>query len=271
MLRHRSVGLPVGSLVGAAVVAVALGALPAGAASTTTTTAAAGTDATGSTTTTTKPVSPKSLLATSLAAARSQKSVHFEADSTLGTQSIDITADVAATKSRETIVVTSGGQSGHVSARMVHRAVYFKGDTTGLEGYLGMASTLAPKYAGTWIRFSPSDPTYKAISKAMSMASAVGQISVKAPVADGGSSTINGKAVTSITGTTTALGSKGPAALYLPAQGTVLPLRYTASGTEKSSGKTGKKVKATGQVDFTSWGETFTVTAPAKSVAASSV
>jgi hypothetical protein len=209
-------------------------------------------------------VAAKSLLAASLAAARSQHSVHFSATSTVGSQSITIVADVAAAKGQETITITSGGETGHVSTRFVNKAAYFQGDTDGLEGYLGMPSTLATKYAGQWISFKPSDKQYKTVSQAMTISSAVGQISVKAPVSTGPSSTINGTAAIGITGTTTSLGSQGPAALYLPAQGTLLPLRYTGQGKEQ-------KKKATGQVDFSNWGESFSVVAPAKAVRSSSV
>jgi len=245
---------PVALLAVAAAVAAATGAaLPAGAATTATTT----------TTTSGKPT-PNALLAASLAAAKSQPSVHFVAVSTIGKRSISITADVAKTKGKEAIVVTSGQSTGHVAVRLVNRAVYFQGDATGLAGYLGMSSTLASKYAGTWIRFGHSDPTYKSISQAITLGSAVGQISVKAPLANGAATTVNGVPAVSVTGSTTELGGTGPAALYLPAQGSVLPLRYTGQGTQK-------KEKATGQVDFSHWGETVAVAVPAKSVEASSI
>ncbi len=250
MFPHRPTGLAAFFAVpGIMAIAAALSASAAGAATTTTTS--------------TKPT-PKALLAASLAAAKSQPSVHFVAVSTIGTQSIAITGDVAKVKGKETVVVTSGKNTGHVAVRLVRQAVYFRGDATGLSGYLGMPSTLATKYVGTWIKFGPSSPTYKNISKAITIGSAVDQISVKAPLADGGTATVDGVSAVSVTGTTTDLGGKGPAALYLPAQGNVLPVRYTGQGTQK-------KKKVTGQVDFSHWGESFTVTAPANSVAASSI
>jgi hypothetical protein len=226
---------------------------PAGAATTTSTT-----------TTATRPANAKALLAASLAAARSQRTVHFSATSTVGSESITIVADVAPTKGQEAITVTSGGHTGHVSARLVKKVAYFRGDAAGLERYLGLPSTLASKYANRWISFEPSDQYYKTVSQAMTISSAVGQISVKAPVSTGPTSTVNGAAAIGITGTTTSLGSKGPAVLYVPAQGSLLPLRYTGQGKEQ-------KKKATGQVDFSNWGESFSVVAPAKVVRSSSV
>ncbi|HVX20852.1 MAG TPA: hypothetical protein VHB02_05865 [Acidimicrobiales bacterium] len=190
--------------------------------------------------------------------------------STVGKQSVAITADVARAKGREAVVVTGGQQTGHVAVRLVHQAAYFRGDPTGLEGYLGMPSTLATKYAGTWIRFDQSNPTYQAISKSLTVSSAVSQISVKAPLANGPSATIDGVPAVSVTGTTTDLGGKGPAALYLPARSRVLPLQYTAQGTQKAQGSK-KQEKASGQVDFSHWGERFAVAAPATSVSASSL
>ncbi|HEX3946439.1 MAG TPA: hypothetical protein VHW47_01985 [Acidimicrobiales bacterium] len=212
----------------------------------------------------TKPVAPKALLAASLAAAKSQPSVHFVAVSTISTQSITITADIGQAKGTEAIAISDGLQSGHVDARLVKKVAYFRGDTNGLEGYLGMPATLAAQYANRWIAFKSSDKYYKTVSQAMTMKNAVAQISVKAPISSAGSSTVSGTAATGVKGTTASLGTKGTAVLYVPAQGSVLPLRYTGQGIET-------KKKATGQVDFTKWGETFRVTAPAKSVPSSSV
>jgi hypothetical protein len=266
VLRNHRLGRT--ALVVAAAAATALtglAATPAGAAGPTATsgpTATAG--STTSTTTATRPANAKALLAASLAAARSQRTVHFSATSTVGSESITIVADVASTKGQEAITVTSGGHTGHVSARLVKKVAYFRGDAAGLEGYLGLPSTLAPKYANRWISFEPSDQYYKTVSQAMTISSAVGQISVKTPVSTGPTSTVNGSAAIGITGTTTSLGSKGPAALYVPAQGSLLPLRYTGQGKEQ-------KQKATGEVDFSNWGESFSVVAPAKAVRSSSV
>ncbi|HEX4082016.1 MAG TPA: hypothetical protein VHX40_03545 [Acidimicrobiales bacterium] len=260
-----------GAVTAAAIAATAAGTiaaatvlvLPGIAGSATTTTTAAPTT-TSTTSAATRPAGAKSLLAASLAAARSQRTVHFSATSTVGSESITIVADVAAAKGQEAITVTSGGQTGHVSARLVKKVAYFRGDAAGLERYLGLPSTLAPKYANRWISFEPSDQYYKTVSQAMTISSAVGQISVKAPTSTGPSSPVNGTAAIGITGTTTSLGSKGPAVLYVPAQGSLLPLRYTGQGKEQ-------KQKATGQVDFSHWGESFSVVAPAKAVRSSSV
>lgn len=245
-------------LAGAGVAAVlAFGASGvAGAATTTTTTATA--QAT---------LTPKALLAASLKAANAQPSVHFVATSTVGTRSITITADAAAATGSQVIVLREDKKTGHVTGRYVGSTVYFRGNTVGLEDYLGMPTTLAPKYSGKWISFGSSTEDYSSIAKSMTISAAVAQISVKAPITGGGHATVGGQAAVGVRGTTTTLsskGKKGKATLYVAATGSPLPIRYNGTGKQK-------KQKETGQVTFSKWGETVNPTAPAGAVPASSI
>jgi hypothetical protein len=255
-----------GVLLAAALPAAAAGGQPAGAAPA----AAAGSSSSTSPSVTTAGsgrASPKTLLAASLDAARAQSSVHYVATSAVGDESIRITADAATTAASQAVILRVGKNTGHVTGRLVDSAVYLKGDTLGLEDYLGMPSTLAPKYVGQWISFTPSTKSYSDIAKSMSLASAIDQISVKAPLSKGHTSTSGGRSAVSIKGTTTTLsssGNKGAAVLYVSATGSPLPLAYHGTGKQK-------KKTETGTVTYSKWGENVSPKAPTKSVPSSSI
>lgn len=210
---------------------------------------------------------PKSLLAASLKAAGKEPSVHFVATSAVGTRSITITGDASAGAGSQVIILHEGKQTGHVTGRYVDKAVYFRGNTIGLEDYLGMPTTLAPKYSDKWISFGSSTPDYSSIAKSMTLSAAVAQISVKAPVTSGVHSTVDGQAAVSVLGTTTTLsskGKKGTATLYVAAKGSPLPISYLGTGKQKKQSETGK-------VTFSKWGEKVSPSAPPNAVPASSI
>jgi len=210
---------------------------------------------------------PKSLLSASLKAAEKESSVHFVATSAVGTRSITITADASTTAGSQVIILHEGKKTGHVTGRYVGKSVYFQGDTIGLEDYLGMPTTLAPKYSGKWISFGSSTTDYASIAKSMTLSAAVAQISVKAPITGGAHTTVDGQAAVSVVGTTTTLsskGKKGTATLYVAAKGSPLPISYLGTGKQKKQSETGK-------VTFSKWGEKVSPSAPYNAVPASSI
>lgn len=211
--------------------------------------------------------SPKALLAASLDAAHAQSSVHYVATSTVGNESIKVTADTATATASQVILLHVGKATGHVTGRLVDNAAYFRADTAGLEDYLGMPATLAPKYVGQWIKFTSSAKSYSDITKSMSLTSAVNQISVEPPLSGGHKTNAGGRSAVSVVGTTTSLssqGNKGSAILYVSATGSPLPISYHGTGKQK-------KKSETGTITYSKWGETVRAKAPAKSVPASSL
>lgn len=212
-------------------------------------------------------VSPKALLAASLDAAHAQSSVHYVATSAVGDESIRVTADTAIAAASQAIVLNVGKGTGHVTGRLVDNTVYLRGDSIGLEDYLGMPSTLAPKYVGQWIAFASTTKTYPSIAKSMSLTSVINQISVEAPLSGGQKTTSGGRSAVSVKGTTTSLsstGNKGTAVLYVSAKGSPLPIAYHGTGKQK-------KKPETGTVTYSKWGENVSPKAPAKSVPASTI
>jgi len=234
-----------GALAGGLLAATLAGAGPAGAA--------------GST--------PAALVAASQAAAAKQSSVRFVANSSLGDESISIVADAARSAGVETIRLRKASQVGLVTARYTGNAVYFKGNANGLGGYIGMPSTLATKYAGKWIAFTPSQKNYAAIARSMTLPAAVAQISIDPPFTSSAGPRVGGLPTVVVHGTTSTLsssGNKGTATLTIRSTGSPLPVSFAGRGTQ--SGKT-----ETGQVVFSRWGEPVHAVAPSSSVNASTI
>ena len=214
-----------------------------------------------------RPNPAQSLLNSSLAAAGRQSSVHFVATSTVATRSIKIVANAGPKAGTQAVTIRVSRRTGTVTGRYVAGAVYFRGDTVGLESYLGMPASIAPTYAGRWISFTSSDQGYGSIAESMTLKAAVAQISVAAPITVGGQTTVGGTPAKSVRGTTTALSSKGhrgSATLYVAATGSPLPLVYQGSGMQS-------KQKETGKVVFSRWGRSVSPVAPSGAVPASSI
>ncbi len=212
-------------------------------------------------------LTPKATVTASLAAANKQQSVHYNATSKAGTQSITLTADAGVSSGQQIVVVKKGKTTGHIQARYVTSGVYFKGDVYGLEAYLGMPASLAPTYAGKWIVFTSTDTDYAQITKALTLSAAVAQISMTGPYTSGGTTTAGGKAASAVkafTSTLSSAGKKGPATVYIAAKGTPLPIKFTGAGTE--SGK-----KTTGVVSYSKWNETINLVTPTGAIPASSI
>ncbi len=255
MLQRRltAVVLGMATVLGAVVGLPAL----AGAATTTTTAPA---------TTTTAPTATSAMVSSALKAAGQQTSVHYVATSKESGRSITITASTSPTTGTQQIVLRANKNTGHVSGRLVDKIVYYRGDTFGLEEYLGMPATLAPKYTGKWIFFSPATKDYSAIAKSFTLATAVSQITMKGPYTTK-TATVDGKPATTVTGRDTVTGhpgKKGSATLAIASSGTPLPIHYSGNTTQS-------KKTVTGTVDYSGWGMKVTPKAPQGAIAAASI
>jgi len=227
--------------------------------------AATATTTTGATSTGAKAAT--ALYTSAITAAGKQTSVHYVAKSSESGKSLTITASSSATAGTQKIVLYTGKKaSGHLSGRLVDKVAYFKGDTFGLEEYLGMPATLAPKYSGKWIYFSSATKSYAPIAASFGLSAAVGQISMKGPYKQG-TSRVNGKAATTLTGANTASGKKGKpgsATLAVAAQGTPLPIRFLGKSLVS-------KKLVTDTVNYGRWGLKVSPKAPKGAVPASSI
>jgi len=263
---------------------------PVAVAAATTTTSTTTPSPTTSSPTTPSPTTPSAglaqrVLAASLEAASRQRSVHYVAHSSLGPESLELVSDVSKTASQQTITISTGKHRGHLTARWVNNSVYFKGDQTGLEGYLGMPTTLAPKYTGRWIVFKSTDQGYAAIARSMQLDSVVSEVTISPPFTKISGLTIGGTHTTGVRGKTTAFsspGSSGTATLYVEASSGHLPVRFIAvgsqpasslgqSGAAASAGHSSTPIPERGTLDFSEWGEPVHLSQPTNAVPASKV
>ena len=116
------------------------------------------------------PRSPKDLRASLVAAALTQKSVHYEKDVEVdmegsGTTTADVTADSGVAQ----VVSPYGGVA---EIRLVDETVYVSGDAPSLEDYVpGLPRAVANGYAGKWISIPKGDALYAYVSEGLTLGS----------------------------------------------------------------------------------------------------
>jgi hypothetical protein len=208
------------------------------------------------------------VLNSALAAATAQKSVHYLQTASAGKQSVTIIADASTSEGRQVVTVQNGTSIGHVTGELTGDKVYFRGDAYGLSSYLGMPTDLASKYKNRWIVFTKSSQGFAQSVKTFTIQGPLSVVKLtKGTLSAAGGATVDGQAVTAITGGTTALstgGKSGTGTLYLASTGSPLPVRFVGTGSQSAG-------KAKGEVDFSLWGERVVVPAPRNAIAASKV
>jgi len=166
------------SVTGVLAAAVAVGALspPAKAPvrGTTTTTRPA------TTTTTTVPPNPRQVFAEAIAAVRTETAVHWVSRVRSGAYSISLVTNAGMVDGVQTMTVTSGGQTGHVTAILMGPVAYVMGDEVGLRAALYFNPTAASQEAGRWVALASaaSSPQserqlYSAVSAGLTMPSVI--------------------------------------------------------------------------------------------------
>jgi len=206
----------------------------------------------------------QSTLATTLAAAKKQSSVHFVATTTVGPRSVTLNGDASSSEAQQVVTIHDGSSVGHLTARLVPTGLYFNGDAKGLETYLRVPTASAPKYAGRWIVISNSASSFSQIVSSMTIGAAVDQISLTGPLSES-TALANGRHVIVLTGRTTALSSNaktGPAELNVAA-GSHLPVSFSGRGPGTT--------KAVAAITFSHWGEPVHLATPSSAIPASSI
>jgi hypothetical protein len=172
--------------------------------------------------------SPKAQLASVLAAGRAERSVHYVAEPLAGHLGVSLVADVGRTRGIQRITYRARSGSGHVVAEVVGHVAYLRGDAFTLVHYLGFKATPAKTYAGSWIIVPPTNSAYATFAADVTLASAIGDLRLAAPLARLAPTQISGRRVACIRGKLP--GSHGrTAALYARAAGTPLPVRESSS------------------------------------------
>ena len=230
----------------AAAAALALAAAPnaAGAASTTTTTSAGSSAATAKYNAALKAVGTKG--------------VHFSSVAKQDGATLTVTGDAGSTSGAQTLVVKNKGVTERMSAKVVGSTGYVNGNKAALTNVIGLTKAESTKYAGKWLSFPTSNTSLAELVGGL-LSSEVGkELEVSGPYTFGKSATVAGQQATGILGSVaTESGSKVPVMVYVPANGSPLPIQEVTN-----AGNAGGASAIHGVVTFSNWGEDKSQSAP---------
>ncbi|MDE3085172.1 MAG: hypothetical protein KGJ77_00270 [Acidobacteriota bacterium] len=204
-----------------------------------------------------------SVLDRSLAAARTDGSVHLVTTESAGSVSVTGTEDLALHVGEQTI----GGSVGNATVVATPGAVYLKADAGFLQSSLGVPGPAAAKAAGTWVVFHPSDPGYSQIATGVTLGSALLQATPTGVLRLGAPEVLDGVRVVGITGglpRDSVSGAVGQQVLYVEAAAPFLPVELDITGTLQGQ-------RGTSTVAFSHWGEPVTPAVPTGTTPASSL
>jgi hypothetical protein len=201
-------------------------------------------------------VSPAALLASIVAAARTERSVHYVNVGSLGPVHVGIVGDAGVAQGIQRITYRKGTKSGHVTVIGSSNSVYFRGDAFTLVNYMGFKAIPAAKYAGAWVLIPHTDMDYSTVAAGVTLSSAIAQLKVSKPLSSVPGTTIKGYRVLGVRGKVPfTTGVTATATLYARASGKRLPVKEVVS-----------QPNARLTVTLDRWGETVHVTPPQKAV-----
>ena len=204
--------------------------------------------------------SPSAVLASILAAARAERSVHYESSESSGTSSVRQTGDAGSSVGIQRITYSSGGRTGHVTVIATTTRAFVRGDAFTLAGYMGLKPSAAARYGGVWIRWTAADSGFASVAAGVRLGSTIDELTPSGSLATVPPTTVGGRRVIGVAGTATSGGASVTTTLYASATGAPLPVRETAiHGSDRLT------------VRFSGWNEQVHAALPARSVAVSVV
>jgi hypothetical protein len=200
-------------------------------------------------------------------AANALGSVHYELTASQAKQSESVIGDATTSGGRQEITIGAL----HIQVVIVGGVAYAQGNSTGLQSFMGIPSTQSSKYADKWIAVHQSDSLYAGISQAVTLSTALDQLTPSGKLKLTSTRTVQGREALGVQG-----GLPGPAqqglsgatTLYVATSKPTVPLSFSENSTAVSSGKTQHEV-STGA--FTHWGEHLHLSASQGAVAFSSI
>ena len=194
--------------------------------------------------------------------AATNQSVHFALNETVNNATLQQSGDAGATSGSESVNVHNGKQTEHVSAEVVGKTGYVKGNQTALENILGLTSAQARKYANQWLSFPTSNSNLSQLAAGLLRSQVATELGFNGPFTFASDATVNGQSAIGIKGSApTNNGSSVPEILYVPATGRPLPIEEVTNPGTKTHPSTSH-----GTVTFSNWGEHVSVQPPAHSV-----
>jgi hypothetical protein len=204
---------------------------------------------------------PATLYPLSVTAGKSQSSVHYNAVQSDPSTKVTISADVAKTKGKETVSFTHDKVSGKLTIYLVPTGIYINGNQSALANYMGFPAAASKKYAKRWINVPSSNSAYNQLSSGLTIKTAFSLVPVTAPYTDIPTTTVNGKKVIGVKGSTSGSSSLTDAIVKFYAQATGKLLPVNESGSASSSGQAVKV-----NIDYSNWNESITLPKASKVV-----
>jgi len=206
---------------------------------------------------------PAQILSAANAAANKAGAAHYVLTAVQGKESQTITGDASQNEGRQSVV--QGTQ--HIQVVYVGGVAYVQGDSGGLTSAMGMTASVAKTYANKWIAVHSTDSLFKSIVSAVSLAGTLEQLNPSGKLTLTKASTVGGQQVVGVKGGlpgTPQSGVTGTSTLFVSASKPTVPVKFSGTASEGT-----QHVVDTGT--FTNWGKALNLSAPAGSVAYSSL
>ena len=175
------------------------------------------------------PVSSSELVRLAMRDATARGSFHESSSGHAGAVTITFSDDVAAGEGRQLIRVSRGWET---RVLVIGRTAYISGNQAGLMHFYGFPSAVARKVGSDWVAIAPSNRAYGTVTNAVTLASALADITPSGQLTETAPATIDGTPAIGIRGTVPASRTNGPASavtLYVSRSATPLPLKAVLS------------------------------------------
>jgi len=195
--------------------------------------------------------SPGQTLASSLDAARSQRSVHYVSVGNTGSVRVTMVGDAGLDRGIQRITVRKGSRTGHVTVLVVANTAYVRGDAFTLQNYMGFKAPDAGEYAGKWILIPHDAGGFATVAAGVRLASTIDEAKLPAPLVSVPATTVSGERVVGVASSRRVSGHMTTVTLYIRAKGAPLPVEEVARQGSNSF-----------KVTFSGWNERVAVDAP---------
>jgi hypothetical protein len=173
--------------------------------------------------------SPAGLLASVLAAARTERSVHYSTAGSYGAVQVSFVGDAGVAQGIQQITYRKGTKTGHVTVVVSANTAYVRGDAFTLGNYMGFKSSAAAKYAGDWISIPHTASGFSTVSAGVTLSSTIDELKPPGRLSTVPETTIDGQRVLGVRGTKSSSGHTTVETLYAKAIGSPLPVKELAS------------------------------------------
>jgi hypothetical protein len=208
---------------------------------------------------TTSSAAAKALYNQTLAATRGSAGVHYVSVSTGASVTQKTVGDATQDGGGQLITLNSTYGNEQFTLRLVNGTVYFQGNSPAVEDQLGVPAAGAAGVQGKWVSVTSSDGPYSVLQPGITVAEQANELAM-VPKSTSQVTAADGTKATRITGTITSpQGDSGTGHLDVAA-GSHLPI--SQASTVSAGG-----ITTTTTVTFSGWGTAVPATAPASSVA----